>query len=354
MFETQMIDSKTFRAEASSERRNELMRNVSTLFAIASENCTHEQIDIYDSVLSRLADMVEVEARSFAARKLAPLRRAPHGIVMKLSTDDIAVAAPLLSQSPVLTDGDLVAIADRNEMAYLEAIAERPVLSDRVTDALVARGDSEVRRKVAANSGALFSEEGFERLAEEALRDVATAAALNARSDTPDAVIERLVAEATEEVRRIVEGRNSDRLDEAGRIATERMSNSYWLNQFDFETAYARLNGLGGRAVVSEQLLVQLALDERFADAVAAFSLMTGISLEQAKHWMVRTDPEPFLVVASARGLRHATVQILLKTGPWRHRLTPAVRIDALNRYQRLDADKSRAALFGLGQEFAA
>lgn len=354
MFATQMIDAKVLASEPSAERRSELMSNIATLFAIASESCTHEQIDIYDSVLSRLAEMVESEARCFAARKIAPLRRAPHGIVLKLAADEIMVARPILTQSPVLTDADLVGIADRAGTAHLDAIAERRVLSERVTDVLVDRGDEGIRHKLADNHGALFSEESFERLAKDALHNPLTAAALGARADTPDVVIERLVAEATDEVRRLLAGRGEAQLQAAGRVAAERMSNGYWLDQFDFETAYARLVALGGRSVASEHLLTQCALENRFPDTVAAFAMLAGISLEEAKHWMVRLDVEPFLVVARARGLRHATVQVLLRTGPWKHRLTPQMRIEALNRYQTIDADWARETLFGVQRAYAA
>jgi hypothetical protein len=349
-----MVDYKVFEQDPSSDRRNELMRNVSTLFAIASENCTHEQIDIYDSVLSRLADMVEIEARAYAARKIAPLRRAPQGIVRRLAEDDIEVARPLLIQSPALTDADLIAIAARHSVGHLDAIAERPVLSDRVTDAIIGRGDRGVSRKVAANPGALISDSAFQRLSEQAMNDTEMAAALGARADTPDAIIDDLVAHAADEVRRVLADRGKTGAEadiaSATRLAAERMSNGYWLGLYDFETAYARLDGLGGTSIASEDLMAQFAFDDRFPDVVAVFALLAGVSLDEAKHWLVRTDLEPFLVVSRALGLRHATVQVLLRTGPWRHRLTPNARVEALNAFQDIDMREARRSLLHLRQ----
>ncbi|ODN70064.1 hypothetical protein [Methylobrevis pamukkalensis] len=110
MIESNLIDFKSLDRDPTPNRRDELMRSVASLFAVTSENCTLEQIEIYDQVLSRLADMVETEARAFAAAKIAPLRRAPEDTIRRFARDEIEVARVVLAKSPVLTDHDLLDI----------------------------------------------------------------------------------------------------------------------------------------------------------------------------------------------------------------------------------------------------
>jgi hypothetical protein len=346
MIESNIVDFKSLENDPSSYRKNELLKGVATLFAVACERCTLEQIEIYDDVLVRLSEMVEIEARAIAAEKLAPLRRAPERIIRLLAQDDaIEVAGPVLTRSPVLKENDLIAIAELRGASHLSAIARRTNLSEQLSLVVVRRGDAEVRRLVAGNHGARLGDEAFMLLVEQALNDPATAEALGERPDTPEALIDRLVREAAADVRAALAARGVKVTDlhvgAAAQQASERMGNAYWLGQYDFETAWERALSRGG--AVSEQTLCLYAAEDRFADVVAAFSLMADLHVDETKHWLVRTDTEPFLLMAKAMGLRFTTVQAMLKTGPWRHRLTQDQRRDALIAFQSIDPRIARA-----------
>ncbi|WP_181708055.1 DUF2336 domain-containing protein [Chthonobacter rhizosphaerae] len=350
MIETNLVDFRSLDLDTSSTRRNELMRGVASLFAFASERCTLEQIEIYDDVMSRLADMVEREALVFAAEKIAPLRRAPENVVRRFAAhDDLTVAGPILEKSPVLNERDLLGVAETKGNGHLQAIAHRSYLSEAVTESVVRRGDAEVRRTVAGNHGAVLGEQALSEIVRQAMFDVATATALGTRPDTPDAVIDALSERAAEEVQRALKAHGSDRpvaeLQEAARRAAERMSNTYWLGLYDFESAWEKLMNQGGRRVASEPLLFQYAMEDRFADVVAVYAVLADLSLEEAKHWMVRTDVDPFITSARALGFKITTVQILLKSGPWKHRLSPNQRRDALNAFTELDPRQARARM---------
>lgn len=350
MIETHLVDFRSLDLDPSSTRRNELMKGVASLFAFASERCTLEQIEIYDEVLTRLADMVEREALAFAAEKIAPLRRAPEGVVRRFAShDDEAVAAPVLKHSPVLNERDLIAVAENKGKAHLLAIASRRNLSEGVTDVVVLRGDLDVKRTIAGNHGAALGPVSLQSIVEQAMGDDETARALGGRRDTPDEVIAEIAEKGAEHVRRALaeQGvRQTDReMSDAARLASERMSNSYWLGQYDFESAWEKLLNQGGHRVVSESLLMQYAVEDRFADVVAVFAQLSDLSLEEAKHWLVRIDTEPFITIARALGLRMNTVQMLLKVGPWKHRLTAEQRSDAVASFIETDPRVARSRI---------
>lgn len=350
MIETNLVDFKKLSQDPSPGRKNELLKGVTSLFALTSERCTLEQIEIYDDVIVRLSEMVELEARIFAAEKLASLRRAPERAIRRFASDDeVEVAGPVLEHSPVLNDRDLLAIAETKGTGHLMAISRRAMLSEQVSDMVVTRGNADVLRAIAGNYGARLSEMALAEIVELALSDVRTAEILGSRPDTPDTVIAQVIGKAVDRVRASIDDDDQvveTGLSEAARLAEARLSNSYWLGLYDFETAWEKVLQQGGPRIVSEQLLCQYALEDRFADVVAVFALLADLDLEEAKHWLVRMDTEPFVVMAKALGMRFATVQAMLKTGPWKHRLDIEQRTEALTQFQNLEPRVARARIF--------
>lgn len=346
---TELVNFSMLERGASAEQRDELTRHVVSLFSLTSQTCTKEQMDIYDSVLLRLADFVDTAARSYISEELSALRRAPEATVLRLANDIIDVARPMLEKSTVLRDIDLVDIARNNGQSHLFAIAGRDVLSELVTDVLVERGDNTVKRRVAGNEGATFSERGMAKLVEAAAEDEGLQIKLSERNDLHDDYIVKLIAVASEEVRKQLveqgETGSARNIPQAARLAAQQMSNEYWLSRYDFETAQESVHAMVNRGGVSEQVLRRFADEDRFPEAVVAFAYLGGIGFEAAKHWMVRIDTDPFIIVARACGLSTMTVQALLKIGPWRNRLSSEMRMEAFNRFQSLSKDKAHQLL---------
>lgn len=343
---TELVNFSMLEQAATQEQREELTRNVVNLYSLTSATCSKEQMDIYDAVLMRLADIVGDDGRSHMAESLSRLRRAPEAVVLKLAHDIIEVARPLLEKSTVLRDTDLLEIAKTHGQDHLHAIAGREVLSEVVTDVLVERGKTEVRRRLASNQGAALSERAVNALLGAAEDDQELQLNLGLRGDLHDDYIVRLIAIASEKVRqRLVEQGEAgaaSRIPQAARLAAQRMSNEYWLARYDFETAQEAVLGQFGRNGLSEQLLRRFAEEDRFPEAVVTFACLAGIGLNEAKHWMVRVDTQPFVVMARACGLSPMTVQALMKIGPWRHRLSTDMRMETFNRFQALNRDKAR------------
>ncbi|GAA0773078.1 DUF2336 domain-containing protein [Roseibium denhamense] len=337
---TELVNFSELTGEAGSARRAELARHVATLFALTSDRCSDEQVDIYDSVLLRLVDMVETEVRRYVADQMASLRRGPEETIRRLADDDIEVAEPILVRSTVLRDADLIKIAEKRGNAHQFAIAQREVLSQEVTDILIRSGDLKVKRKVAGNDGARLSDTSVMALISDAASDATLQLTLSERADLAESHIANLLSVASEEVRRKLhaEGRAQDanRLDEAVDIAAQRMSNQYWLGRYDFETARSRIMLLAKRGMVNEAALRRFASEDRFAEAVATFAWLVRCGVEEVSHWMVRPDPEPFIILAKASGFSSITVGALLGIGPWRHRLTPEQRSDAMSVFERM------------------
>jgi uncharacterized protein (DUF2336 family) len=188
--------------ETSQERRVEMLRNVTDLFLGGADKFDHQQIDVFDDVLTILIQRVENQALAELGKKLAPVDKAPRGIIQNLARhDEIAVARPVLAQSVQLSDRDLVEIAKTKSQNHLGAITERKRLAAAVTDILVERGDTDVVRKLSRNEGASFSGAGFRSLVRRAERDEYLAKNLRMRADIPPQLLRQLISKATDTVR---------------------------------------------------------------------------------------------------------------------------------------------------------
>lgn len=345
-FKTELVNFQELDGSSGQTRSAELARHVATLFAFTSDRCSDEQVQTYDGVLLRLIGMVEVEVRRHVAEQLASLKRGPGQTIRTLAEDEITVAAPILRESPVLNDEDLTRIAAASGHGHLFAIAQRGSLSEGVTEVLVERGDLQVKRQLAGNAGAAFSDETLMRLIGEGAADATIQLSLSDRADLAEHHIRKLVSVASDEVRRKLlgrgESRDAERLPDVNDLVAQRITNEYWLSRYDFEGACKRVLLLGKRGMVNEATLRRFAAEDAFPEAVAAFAWMTRCGVEEASHWMVRTDPEPFVIVARAAGLSAITVSLLLSVGPWRQRLTAEARKDALRSFERMSVSEAK------------
>lgn len=344
--QTQLVDFDAIESAGAVEQRSELVQNVISLFALTSETCSVEQLGIYDSVLVRLSDMVELEVRSQVAQRLSTLRRVPSNTVQKLARDHIDVAKPILVGSVALSDQDLLDVAASLGIGHASAIAERDVLSDVVTDGLIDMNNIEVHNKIVANGNAQISVDGFKKLVLASSENEELQIGLTEREDVPDRIISSLIELATGSVREklIRAGRTDDasRIKEAGSVAMTKMSNDYWLARYDFESAWQNVCVVCSKGPVDEKVLRQFAMQDRFAEAAAAFALIVDMPFEQSKHWLVRLDPTPFLVTARALGFEDTTVKAMLGMGPWRHRLSTEDRAKAFARFQKISFGEAR------------
>ena len=179
--------------ERSSDKRRALLRSITDCFFVAPDRHSETELDLFDDVMEMVLTEVEPVARAELAERLADIANPPRRVVGRLAGDDIAVARPILMRSSALTDDDLEDLARRMPQTHLAAIAERSVLSERITDVLVHRGDEIVLDRVVANRGARFSEQGFTTLADKAEHNDGLLGRLASRGDLPEQVVNRIV-----------------------------------------------------------------------------------------------------------------------------------------------------------------
>ena len=185
----------------SAERRARTLQRITSLFLNGADQFNEEHVALFDGVFTRLIEEIETKARAELSNRLAPVTNAPIEAVRRLAKDDdIAVAGPVLEQSPRLPEADLVEIAKTKSQAHLLAISGRTGIAEAVTDELVRRGDRQVVRSVADNRHARLSDRSFSTLVNQAEEDGVLAEKVGTRPDIPPRLFRELLLKATEVV----------------------------------------------------------------------------------------------------------------------------------------------------------
>ncbi len=121
-------------------------------------------------VLQVLARDASPAVRALLARSVQDRDHAPQAAVRMLAGDpDIAVAEPVLSRSPQLSEEDLLAVARSGPIpGALAAMARRPAVSGTLADAIARSDDIEAIATLLGNPCAQIREETLDQLLERA------------------------------------------------------------------------------------------------------------------------------------------------------------------------------------------
>lgn len=156
--------------DKSAAGRKALVAAVSDLFFNNKDVLTDREKALMTDILRQIVHDVEMSVRRELAERLAEAKGAPHDLILALANDDIEVAHPLLIQSDILHDFDLVEIIHHRTLEHQLAIAMRKSLNESVTDALVETGNEDVVAKMIENPNARISKVTMEYLVDQSKR----------------------------------------------------------------------------------------------------------------------------------------------------------------------------------------
>lgn len=291
--------------EKSSERRRALLREVTDLFfedGPDGNTGAHQQ---FEAVLSSLAAQTAQDARAELARRFADSPLAPRGLLMQLARDAIEVAAPILAQSGVLTEDDLIAIATEAGEEHLRAMTARETVPERLSEVIVATGDDETLARLVANDGARLSRGAFETVTRRAETSPVLQAPVISRADTPADLLGDLMSVVESSLRdRIM--KRFEALDPA--IAEAAMAASHARLEAriasDKAIADARkfVTTRRMRKELDGSLLVRLLREGERVKCCAALADLAGVDHYAAQRALDHRSPDGLALVCKAAG----------------------------------------------------
>ncbi len=178
-------------AEPSAKARIELAAKLGK--HIDSPQLGEKEVVIAQDIARLMAKDVEVSVRAALSESLRGATRIPHDVAIRLANDIETVALPILAQSTVLTDDDLAAIIKSGAESKQEAIAGRPVVSERLSQNLIASAGEKVVSTLMSNAGAQINEQGLTQAIDRFAESDGVKEKMAKRSTLPVTVTERLV-----------------------------------------------------------------------------------------------------------------------------------------------------------------
>lgn len=148
--------------------RRRLAFSMTDLFDEPAEALTERGRALAVEILDRLIRAFETEVRRELAERLARKPGVPHSLIVMLANDEIEVARPILLESVLLGESDLIDIVRTRGLDHQQVIAMRSPLGEAVCDALVETDNVDVIRTLLRNREAKIAEPTMAYIVEEA------------------------------------------------------------------------------------------------------------------------------------------------------------------------------------------
>jgi len=298
------------------DKQADILRRVTDLFLAEADSYSDAHVDLFDGVISRLAEKIETKARVELAARLASASNAPPNTVRMLARDEaIEVAGPILSHSSRLTDDDLVGIANGKAQDRLLAISKRASISETVSDVLVTHGNRDVVLSVTQNAGARISDYGYDTLIDRSINDEVLAICVANRKDIPRGHFEMLISKASERVFEKLAASNPNAVYEVHRVLTDITGQEAGgrAEKRDYREAAAKFDMVRRSGAKLDPIVRDFAAQGKFEETVAALSALSGAPIKLVESVMNdgRSENDFVLILAKAAGFTWPTAKLI-------------------------------------------
>jgi len=341
MLNSLIHDVQDASASGSTKRQLRALTRITDLFLAGSAQYSKRQVELFDEVFKVLVEAIELKTRIKLAHRFAADPAAPAVLVRAIAAnDDIAVAAPVLSQSPVLTEPDLVATASTQSQDHLLAIAQRETISEVITDILIDRGEQQVVHAVARNAGAQISDRGFSELVLRAGADGELALHVGTRRDIPRHHFLKLLETASASVcarLAAAEPKLAEIVQETVTEVIDDINGEMRRHSTAHTKARFRIKRLSEWKELREVDVHAGARAQDFEKTVAALAALAGCGIEVAERAVLNENPGAVQIIAKAAGCSWATAKALLLMTVAERRISKADLERARINFEQLD-----------------
>ena len=350
---TETSDLLRLAQDCSVRGKTVLLENISEFFLTDEDRLSDRERALMHDILRKLIRDVETPIRRELARQLSQAQLAPHDLIVRLANDEIEVARPILMESGVLEDADLIEIVRNRTREHRLVVALRSGLAEIVSDALIASGEEDVVVALLRNPDARLSRRATEYLVAESQRQDQFREPLIQRRDLPGDLALRMYWWVSAALRRhilanfeIDEVELSAFVEESTLAAFDRMDREPPSAEKQAEALVARLDE---RGELTASTLIQVLRSGRFLVFAAGLARMCQVSLCLAQRLILDWGVETLAVACRAIDMdrqNFALVFMLTRKAVDRRSVREPMEItDALRLYDGLKRDRAERVL---------
>ena len=281
---------------------------------IRSKILSDEERKFARRLLKHIAEDSAEIVRLALAVTLKNSPKLPRDVAIKLSEDIESIAVPVLTHSPVFTDEDLVEILKSKAAAKIIAVAKRVSVSDHVARAIIRFGDSRAVAEVAANDGALISEQTASEMLDIYKNNDLITESMISRRDLPPKVVEKMITLVSEDMVVRLTKRHAVSPDIAIDLAT-RTRERATLDLIDQSWVSKDLKGLVTRihaeGRLSASLLIRAVCSGQMRFAEQGLALLSGVSVQKAVLMIHDGGPFGLKALCLRAGLNENMAQVI-------------------------------------------
>jgi uncharacterized protein (DUF2336 family) len=289
----------------SSDKRRELLREVTDLFFETADVRTSRESALFDDVLRSLAREMEEQVLVELAHRFADSPDAPRELLRDLAAHQFSVAEVVLRRSTTLREDDLVRLVNEKSQAHINAIAQRETVSEKVSAAITERGDDRALGSLLGNAGAEFSRETMERVVDRARDRPALHEVVVNRHDLPIDLLNEMYFMVEGRLRKAILDRNAiidpEELDAALSMARQRSQVKANVDAAeDMRAAEAFVEKKFRSGELKPALLTSLHKDKQHAQFLVALSRLTDLDVETLRGVLSRQDMDALAMICRA------------------------------------------------------
>lgn len=260
-----------------------------------------KESELIADVLLGLMKQAEKDLRQALADRLSGMENVPLRMVLNLASDEISIADPVLRNSPVLHDLDLIYILQSKGVEHGRSIATRHDLSATIIDMLADTHDFQIAVNLANNDGAALTAKAFRIFSDMAKYSEVLARPLLSREDVPQDVAGKLYQYVGDELKKMMTERFGVGLGEDVNAAVDdivielREANVSKHNAGDTAIAHAYNQRRRGELKLSN--IIATLRRGQFSTFLAQFSVFCDLPVEMTKA-MIRQETGKGLAIA--------------------------------------------------------
>lgn len=285
-----------------------------------------EASPILGEIFMVIARQAERDIRKALSDSLASAEWAPPALIAMLALDEIEIARPVIANSPLLKDQDLLRVLVEATIEHQIEVARRPRISGRVADAIIDRGEPASLTALAGNKTAEVSEDALGRLIDQSRRVAALRAPLTRHPRLNDALATQLyqwvgqsLREAIGERFRVDESRLAEAIDAVTRpvapppVGAEPMGIEP-ADVTDHEEMERRLVAkLQSAGQLRAGFLIRAVREKRLSLFEHGIAALGGFPITHIRAAIVRPSPDALFLACAAVGIDRAVFPAVLE-----------------------------------------
>jgi uncharacterized protein (DUF2336 family) len=290
-----------------SERRRELLREVTDLFFETSTNRSDRETALFDDVLQLVAAEMQDSVLAELAQLFANAEDAPVGLMRDLANHSFEIAGPVLRRSSALDEQTLLQIVNYQSQQHIQAVAQREDVSETLSDAIVRFGDDHALDALIRNDTAKISRTSMEAAVDRARRNSLLHEGVVKRRDIPLDLLNEMYFVVENTLRDQILQRNASvdprTLDAALSKARERMRQSVGDLSAEAKNAVAFVESKRNAGELNARLLVSLYREAKQLHFLYGLAELTNLDPETVADLLERRDIDGLAMICRAASI---------------------------------------------------